>query len=119
MKSMKNIDYNQIDENGISVLEKIINSENTKALELVKNFEFEYLRELDYAYENIQNDTFKRKVKNLNVKFPHTNVLFRSLLQAHCLCNPVHACILCSPFQFQKVLKTPLKHSPSCLYKHF
>lgn len=71
MKSMKNIDYNQIDENGISVLEKIINSENTKALELVRNFEFEYLRELDYAYENIQNDTFKRKVKNLNVKFPH------------------------------------------------
>lgn len=71
MKSMKNIDYNQIDENGISVLEKIINSENTKALELVRNFEFEYLRELDYAYENIQNDTFKRKVKNLNIKFPH------------------------------------------------
>lgn len=71
MKGMKHINYNQIDGNGISALEKILNSENHQTLELVRNFEFEYLRELDYAYENIQDENFKRKAKNLNVKFPH------------------------------------------------
>lgn len=71
MKGMKNIDYNQVDRNGISVLEKILNSENPKTLELVRNFEFHYLRDIDYAYENIQDEGFKVKAKNLNIKFTH------------------------------------------------
>lgn len=71
LKNAENIDYNQIDSNGISIVEKIINSENTKALELVRDFEFNYSKSMDLAYNNIENADFKRKIKRLNVSFPN------------------------------------------------
>ena len=71
LKNAENIDYNQVDSNGISIIEKIINSENPKALELVRDFEFNYSRGMDLAYNNIENTNFKRKVKRLNVSFPN------------------------------------------------
>ena len=71
LKNAKKIDYNQVDSNGISIIEKIINSENPKALELVRDFEFNYTKGMDFAYNNIVELKFKRKVKRLNVKFPN------------------------------------------------
>ena len=70
MRKAKNIDYKQVDSNGISAIEKIINSENPDLLDLVKDTEFDYSRELDYAYERIDDKSFKEKVKNLNINFP-------------------------------------------------
>lgn len=71
IKNTENINYNQVDSNGISVIEKIINSENLEILDLVNDFEFNYSRDIDFAYENIKDPKFRRKVKNLNVKFPN------------------------------------------------
>ena len=71
MKDMKKINFNQKDSFGISVLEKILNAENRKALNLVKDFEFEYSPELDSAYENISDENFKLSVKDLKIKFTH------------------------------------------------
>ena len=67
LKNTKNINYNQRDNFGIPILEKILNSENSQALELVKDFEFDYSPELDYAFENITDEIFKLKAKNLNI----------------------------------------------------
>ena len=77
IKNTENIDYNQIDSNGISLIEKIMNSENFETLNLVKDFEFNYSREMDFAYENISNPKFKRRIKNLNVKFPNIEEAIR------------------------------------------
>ena len=77
MRKAKNIDYKQVDSNGISVIEKIINSENPDLLDLVKNTEFDYSRELDYAYERIDDKNFKDKVKNLNINFPNVKEAMR------------------------------------------
>lgn len=71
MRKTKNIDYKQVDSNGISVIEKIINSENSDLLDLVKETEFDYSKELDCAYERIDNTEFKNRVKNLKVNFPN------------------------------------------------
>ena len=71
IKNTENINYNQVDSNGISVIEKIINSENLENLDLVNDFEFNYSRDIDFAYENIKDPKFRRKVKNLNIKFPN------------------------------------------------
>ena len=77
MRKAKNIDYKQVDSNGISVIEKIINSENLDLLDLVKDTEFDYSRELDYTYERIDNKEFKDKVKNLNINFPNVKEAVR------------------------------------------
>lgn len=71
MKNTENIDYNQVDSNGISVIEKIINSENLEMLDVVKDFKFNYTRDMDYAYQKIESPKFKRKVQHLNVDFPN------------------------------------------------
>ena len=71
MRKTKNIDYKQVDSNGISVIEKIINSENSDLLDLVQETEFDYSKELDCAYERIDNTEFKNRVKNLKVNFPN------------------------------------------------
>lgn len=72
MRDMKGINFDQKDSFGISVLEKILNSENFAALDLVRDFEFPYSPELDDAYNNIQNERFKLKTKNdLKIKFTH------------------------------------------------
>lgn len=70
LKNIKGLDFNQKGALGISCLEKIMNSENDKVLPLVKDFEFNYSPELEYAYQNIRNEKFKNKVKKLNIRFP-------------------------------------------------
>ena len=69
LKKLTNIDYNKIDENGISVVEKIFNSEDTELLELLKGKKLNYSRDLDYAYNRIENDRFKKQVNELNFEF--------------------------------------------------
>ena len=46
-------------------------------LDLVKDFDFNYSREMDYAYERIDNKEFKDKVKNLNINFPNVKEAIR------------------------------------------
>ena len=70
LKELTHIDYNQKDTNGISILEKIMNSENIQFLELLKNHQINYTPELDITYKNIQNQNFKNKLKELNIRFP-------------------------------------------------
>ena len=71
LKNMKDVDYNQMDSNGVSILEKIINSENVETLDLVKDKTLGYSNAIDYAYANIKNEEFKHKVKQLNINFPN------------------------------------------------
>ena len=70
LKELTHIDYNQKDTNGISILEKIMNSENIQFLELLRNHQINYTPELDFTYKNIQNQTFKNKLTELNIRFP-------------------------------------------------
>lgn len=70
MQEMNDIDYNQQDSNGISVVEKIFNSESKEVLELIKNKNINYVKELDFAFENIQDKSFKHKAKNLQFVYP-------------------------------------------------
>lgn len=69
IKNMPNVDLIQKDNYGISSVEKILNSENHQTFELIKDIEIPYSKELDYAYEQIYDESFKRKAKTLNVKF--------------------------------------------------
>ena len=63
-----NLDYNYKDNMGVSFVEKVIMSENSKLLELIKDKPLEYYPELEYAYKNIQNPEFKEGVNRLNFK---------------------------------------------------
>lgn len=67
INEINEINYNFRDELGVSFLEKVIMSENSKLLDLLKDERLEYYPELEYAYENIQNPEFKEKVKELNI----------------------------------------------------
>ena len=69
LKKLTSIDYNKVDENGISVVEKIFNSEDTELLELLKGKKLNYSRDLDYAYNRIENDRFKKQVGELIFEF--------------------------------------------------
>ena len=69
LKKLASIDYNKVDENGISVVEKIFNSEDTELLELLKGKKLNYSKDLDYAYNRIENDRFKEQVGKLNFEF--------------------------------------------------
>ena len=69
MKNMHGIIYNQKDSYGISVLEKILNSENPQGLELVQNYKFPYMEEIDWVYNNIADEDFKNKARNLKIDF--------------------------------------------------
>ena len=69
IKNMPNVDLIQKDNYGISSVEKILNSENHQTFELIKDIEIPYSKELDYAYEQIYDESFKRKAKTLNVRF--------------------------------------------------
>lgn len=71
MKNTKNINYNQKDSNEISIIEKILNSENLETLDFVKNINFNYQREIDFAFKNIKNLEFKYKIKNLKIQYPN------------------------------------------------
>ena len=69
MKRMPGIIYHQKDHYGISALERILNSENPYGLELVKDYEFPYSEEIDWAYNNIADEDFKNKAKSLKIDF--------------------------------------------------
>ena len=65
-------DFNQKDKNGISFMEKVINSENPKLVDFVNKMnkkELIYYPELDWAVNGIQNQEFKEKLKELDFKF--------------------------------------------------
>ena len=65
-------DFNQKDKNGISFMEKVINSENSELINLVNNLrkkDLIYYPELDWAVNGIQNPDFKEKLKELDFKF--------------------------------------------------
>ncbi len=64
LKNLKQIDYNKKDSYGISVMEKIMNAENPKLLEVVKDKKIKYVPELDYAYNNIADESFKNLIDN-------------------------------------------------------
>lgn len=65
----KFMDYNLKDENGITPLEIILNSEDKELLELLKDKSFVYYPELDYVYDGITNPEFKSEAGKLNLKF--------------------------------------------------
>ena len=65
-------DFNQKDKNGISFMEKVINSENPKLLDFVNKMnkkDLIYYPELDWAVNGAQNQEFKEKLKELDFKF--------------------------------------------------
>ena len=66
LKKLPKADYNQKDEYGISVIEKIINAENAQLLDVVKDKNIKYLPELDYTYENVQDTDFFEKIKKVD-----------------------------------------------------
>lgn len=63
------MDYNLKDENGITPLEIILNSEDKELLELLKDKSLVYYPELDYVYDGIINPGFKSEAGKLNLKF--------------------------------------------------
>lgn len=69
IKSTPNVDFYQQDAVGISILENILNMENDKALDLIKDVEFEHTNYLDSLFNIIKDKNFKEKVKKLKIKF--------------------------------------------------
>ncbi len=74
LNCLENVNFNMKDSNGISLLEKVINSENTQLLKVIShpsNAALEYTPELDFAYRGIRDIKFKKQVDNeLNLRFP-------------------------------------------------
>ena len=69
LKKLPAIDYDKVDENGISVVEHIMNAEDMNLVELLHNMSLFYRPELDYAYERIENKEFKEKIDSLLFDF--------------------------------------------------
>ena len=71
------LDFNQKGYMGVSILEKIMLSENSKALDFAKKYTmFNYYPELNDIYVNIQDKSFKEKAKNLQFEYKDlTNAL--------------------------------------------
>ena len=65
LKGLPEVDYNQKDEYGISIIEKIMNAENFELLDVVKEHNIDYLPELDDVYDNIQDKKFKEAIDNM------------------------------------------------------
>lgn len=70
IKSTKGIDYEQKDGFGISILEKVLNSENLELFNIIKDYSFTYFPDIDNAYKNIADKRFKFLASKLNIKFP-------------------------------------------------
>ena len=69
--STPDIDFEQQDKFGISFLEKVINSENIELLNVLrKKPKLKYNPMLDYAYEGIQSQEFKKELGYLDLEFP-------------------------------------------------
>ena len=77
LKNLPDINYNQKDKYGISIIEKIMNSENLELLNVVKEHNIQYLPELDYVYENIQDEKFKEAIDNTEFDIEELRKLLR------------------------------------------
>ena len=77
LKNLPDINYNQKDKYGISIIEKIMNSENLELLNVVKEHNIQYLPELDYVYENIQDEKFKEAIDNVEFDIEELRKLLR------------------------------------------
>ena len=60
IKSTPNINYNQQDKAGITIIENILNSENADALDIVKDIEFDYTPYLDTLFNYIKDDLINK-----------------------------------------------------------
>ena len=69
LRKIPNIDYDKTDENGISVIEHVMNAEDMNFIELLGKKPIIYRPELDYAYERIENKEFKEKIDSLLFDF--------------------------------------------------
>lgn len=69
LAKLPKINYNQVDENDISILEHILNAEDFQLLNLVSKTQLDYYPALDYTYEQIDNPRFKQEVNKLNLNF--------------------------------------------------
>lgn len=69
IKNIKYLNFNDVDENDISVIEHIMNSEDLDLVELLQDRTLYYRPELDYTYKRIENKDFKDKIDNLNFEF--------------------------------------------------
>lgn len=69
LAKLPKINYNQVDENDISILEHILNAEDFQLLNLVSKTQLDYYPALDYTYEQIENPRFKQEVDKLNLNF--------------------------------------------------
>ena len=78
LAKLPKINYNQVDENDISILEHILNAEDFQLLDLVSKTKLDYHTQLDYTYENIKNPAFKKEVDKLNLNFEDLKVAVRS-----------------------------------------
>ena len=71
LMSTPDVDYAQQDKFGITFLEKVINSENLELLNLLKKKQIlKYNPMLDYAYEGVQSQEFKKELGYLTLRFP-------------------------------------------------
>ena len=69
LRKIPNIDYDKTDENGISVIEHVMNAEDMNFIELLGKKPIIYRPELDYVYERIENKEFKEKIDSLLFDF--------------------------------------------------
>ena len=69
LRKIPNIDYDKTDENGISVIEHVMNAEDMNFIELLGKNPIIYRPELDYVYERIENKEFKEKIDSLLFDF--------------------------------------------------
>lgn len=83
LKNVKGINYNQEDGNGISCIEKIINSENIRVLPLICGMEFDYSPEIEILYNHIQDENFKKRLNNADIKFKFVDILQAVKLDAY------------------------------------
>ena len=71
LMSTPDIDYAQQDKFGITFLEKVINSENLELLNIIRKKQIlKYNPMLDYAYDGVQNQEFKKELGYLKLRFP-------------------------------------------------
>lgn len=69
LKNLPELSFDKVDDMGISVLEKIMNTEDFSLLELVKGKKLSYHPELDDAYKQVCDESFKRELSNLDLNF--------------------------------------------------
>lgn len=69
LSKLNNINYNKVNKNGISILEKIIKAEDLQLLNLVKRTKLNYYQPLDMRYKMINNEKFKSEALKLKLNF--------------------------------------------------